>query len=520
LIEYKNEGMSNNFSLSTLIGETMPTGRFILIVFIILSIMSGVAYYLTPDKKLDGRTPLIWTTDPNPQRDPQVEWYNKLYPQNFLSIDPANADVMKVIVQSSAGMGPDIIGRVSEYNYQTYVDAGILWDITDKAKEMGFGPETLPEAVRPLVLMKVSDKEGKLVNRQFVYTCNVAHQFLFYNKNLFDKYKIPYPSDDMTWDEYIEIGKKLTKFENENDKVPSIFGATPSNAEILIWGMGADIINKDGTRSTLASDKAVDAFQMLWDLQNKYKIEPTPTETASMTAQGGWGAQISFFGEGKFGMMWGARWMLIQLRRFVNQQRQMKSKWEKENPGKDYPGPPILHMGATKVPRFKNRKRVTKASARCAGINKASKNREAALTFLQYLAGPEYSKTINDGADSKPGNLKYNTMKLYMHPDWPGEEEVNRVSLAAVPDGRIMPRSMFIPTSKVYRIFNAARTNILSKDKVDKEEIRRILKAASDEIDLTIARNIKRNPKLMKIYKNMLAEGMEPIKMDLKEIDR
>jgi ABC-type glycerol-3-phosphate transport system substrate-binding protein len=36
---------------------------------------------------------------------------------------------------------------------------------------------------------------------------------LMYNKDIFDKFGVPYPKDNMTWDEAIELGKKLTRTE-------------------------------------------------------------------------------------------------------------------------------------------------------------------------------------------------------------------------------------------------------------------------------------------------------------------
>lgn len=39
-------------------------------------------------------------------------------------------------------------------------------------------------------------------------------QVLYYNKDLFDKFGVPYPKDGMTWDEVYEIAKKMTREEN------------------------------------------------------------------------------------------------------------------------------------------------------------------------------------------------------------------------------------------------------------------------------------------------------------------
>lgn len=37
---------------------------------------------------------------------------------------------------------------------------------------------------------------------------------LYYNKDLFNKFGVPFPKDGMTWDEIMELNKKLTRFDN------------------------------------------------------------------------------------------------------------------------------------------------------------------------------------------------------------------------------------------------------------------------------------------------------------------
>ena len=86
----------------------MSVRSFLIIIFSGLGILTAIAYAIIPAPSSDGRIPIVWTTDANPARELQVEWFNKLYPDNVLSIDPDNTGVMKVVVQSSAGMGPEI----------------------------------------------------------------------------------------------------------------------------------------------------------------------------------------------------------------------------------------------------------------------------------------------------------------------------------------------------------------------------------------------------------------------------
>ena len=494
---------------------------FLIGIFSILALWTLVTVALIPGKEVGDKISLVWTTDPNPQREAQVDVFNKLYTDCLLRIDPDNSGVMKVVVQSSAGMGPDIIGHVSlRYSYQIYHEAGLLWDITKQAKNMGFGPETLPEPVRPLVMMRVMNENGEFEDCQYVYPCNVFTTYIIYNKNVFDKYNIPYPSEDLTWEEYINIAKKLTIYKNEGDKIPLIFGSAGmgSYLKILIWEKGEDIFNKHGTKCLLDKKGAIEAMVFYHDILFKHNIEPTPTQRAGVTSQGGAfsGGYINWLGQGRVAMLWGARWNLIQFRKIITAQRQAKEAWIKEHPDADkYEGPEVLRLGACLVPRFKDGRRYTELGARCVGINKKGKNREAALNFMQYLASEEYSRIINEGADSKPGNKKYISMDLFRHPDWPGEEEAHLMSIKSIPDGRIASRSMFISNATVNSIFNKTIQQLIADPDLEPDDIARIMQRASDKINLEISRAIERNPHLQKIYEKLLVQGAEPIVTEL-----
>ena len=74
--------------------------------------MSVVASVWKIDDDTAGKTRLVWVSDPNPMRVSQIDMFNELNPDLALKLDPDNSGTMKVIVQSSAGMGPDLIGQV------------------------------------------------------------------------------------------------------------------------------------------------------------------------------------------------------------------------------------------------------------------------------------------------------------------------------------------------------------------------------------------------------------------------
>ncbi len=492
---------------------------FLLGVLALLSVLYIVAKATAPAKAIGDKIPLVWTTDPNPERVPQVDAFNKMFPDCHLSIDPDNSGVMKVVVQSSANMGPDIIGQVTVGgSYETYNDAGILWDVTEEAKKMGFGPDTLPAEIADLVMLPVLTEAGTVEKRQFVYPCNVYHKYIIYNKNLFDQYNVPYPSQDLTWEEYLDLAKRLTIY-GESKEIPKVFGGMGITADEVIWGKGGAFLNESGTRCTLDSKEAIEAMVFVHSLYHKHQVEPTPAVKAGVTLQGGWGGNINWLGQGKLGMLWGARWMLVQLRRFNLEQEKAKAEWIRNNPdAEQYEGPEVLRLGACLVPRFKDAKRYNGYGARSAGINKMGKNREKALNFLQYLASKEYSDLINLGADSKPGNKDYISIEQFRHPDFQGEDEVHQVAIDAIPYSRRRRSSMFVPSPVIERHFAKVKDKIISSAQLSPEDIAGLMKDATATINLEIARNIKRNPKARKAYDALRKQGAEAISIKLEDM--
>lgn len=465
---------------------------FLLFVIGVLAVLSIVAMALIPDPAPGDRTPLVWVTDPNPQRDPQVDSFNSLNPDCALRVDPDNSGVMKTIVQCSAGMGPDLIGHCHDSSIATYRDAGILLDVTDQAKTMGFGPDTLPEAARDLIMLR--DPET-LELRQYTYPANIYNTIIIYNKDLFDARGMSYPSHDLTWDEYIEMAKGLAEYVGDEKRVPAVFGGAGAALQYVLWSYEADYLTPQGTRCLLGTDAALDAAVFYHDLFFKHEVEPTPTQRAGVSSQGGWGggSYWSWFGEGKIAMFFGSRWMLIQLRRHFKEQME------------DGRTPP--RMGACPVPRLRDGKRYSHCGARGIGINAMSPNRDKALKFLQFLAGETYCLLINEGADAMPGNRNFISIEQFRHPDWPDEEEVHQATIDSLPFARTVVRSLFIENASVDRAARQVQDTLIANPDLTREDIAAVLRRASTKVDEEIARNINHNAHLRRAYDKMVAQG-------------
>ncbi|HNT34656.1 MAG TPA: hypothetical protein PKH07_06645, partial [bacterium] len=89
--------------------------------FLILIALSIVAWLIEPPLAEHGKTPLIWTSDDNPARREQIDLFNELHPMFQVKLDPSNSDMQKVIVQSLAGVGPDLFCSYNGFQLSAYV---------------------------------------------------------------------------------------------------------------------------------------------------------------------------------------------------------------------------------------------------------------------------------------------------------------------------------------------------------------------------------------------------------------
>jgi len=175
--------------------------RLFVIVAAILVLLSVAAVATKPKREYGGRLRLILTTDDNPARQEQMAIFDNMFPHLKLTIDPTNNDQSKIIVQTMAGIGQDIIDCYTRQQLHTYYQAGILADVTDMAKEAGVTPDiSWPAAAENMII------DG----RQYGFVTNPGPWVIFYNKSIFDKCGVPYPKGDWTWEEFVEVAKKVT----------------------------------------------------------------------------------------------------------------------------------------------------------------------------------------------------------------------------------------------------------------------------------------------------------------------
>jgi len=433
--------------------------------FLILLVLSLIAWRLLPQATEKGKTRLVWSTDPNPVRQAQVDLFNKLNPDLLVVIDPNNTDPQKVIVQSQGGVGPDLFDCYAAEQLEAFVLTGIAWDITDELRKRSIDVE---KVVWPVALSSFVYR-----GRVYGFPRNFGTNALWYNKNVFDEEGIPYPKPGWTWSELIETAKKLTKRDKNGNPIRfGLYWDFNTTGELILQ-FGGRQFTPDGTKCIVDSPEAIAAVQLSHDLMYKHKVAPSPVDEAALTTQGGWGSGgMTWLMKGQVAMAYGGRWWL----------NLMRSETAKG-----------LRLGCVELPFHKVRTVVGYGGITC--INRFSAQRAEALRFLMYLMSQSYSELLNDQADGMAAVRRFcETERFLFNPQHP-EEDYNRVWLESIRIAQPAEISPFLKGNELAPLRNQLD---LVKGKLKPAD--QAMRDAARDCNRRIARNVRINPRLRKLY--------------------
>ncbi|MDF2726205.1 MAG: transporter substrate-binding protein [Paenibacillus sp.] len=106
----------------------------------------------------------------------------------------------------ATGEFPDLI-YTSNRRILEFLDLGIPQDLTELAKKSKFDFNKTFDSVSVESLISLSNGRARIMGMPFSATWYTT----FYNRDIFDKFAVAYPKEMMTWDEAIDLAKKLTR---------------------------------------------------------------------------------------------------------------------------------------------------------------------------------------------------------------------------------------------------------------------------------------------------------------------
>ncbi len=271
----------------------------------------------------------------------------------------------KITTLAAAGTLPDV-STFYEPNVLEWGMAGRFVDLTDFYKK---GPPKLDQ-------IKFITPDGKIVG------ISVANEIMviWYNKKIFDAAGLPYPpaeaSKAWSWDQFVDVAKKLTK--DANGKTPYDPGFDKNNIRtygfwVSQWWMpwltfaasnGGGMVSADGKKLTMADPATIDAIQKMADLMNVDHVSPTPTSQQNMP-----GDTATYLLSGQVAMVMDGTWNLLTLGTTKDQQG--------------------LDFGVGVLPYMKNL--ATTSVGTPIVVYKTTKHLDASLTLLGFLMDPNNS---------------------------------------------------------------------------------------------------------------------------------
>lgn len=87
---------------------------------------------------------------------------------------------------------------------------------------------------------------------------NINFYVTLYNKDIFDKFGVPYPKDGMSWEEVMELAKKLTRTEGGIQYK----GVLPGNVSLMARGLSLAYVDSSTGKARIATDDWKKVFEL------------------------------------------------------------------------------------------------------------------------------------------------------------------------------------------------------------------------------------------------------------------
>jgi multiple sugar transport system substrate-binding protein len=202
---------------------------------------------------------------------------NPNFTVNLTTVADPNANFYPKLQTSIAGGTPPDIASFQGWEWQTYADKDLLAPIDELVKRDGF------DFLYPAGYQGIEDTTARKGAR-YLIPLQLGTMVMFYTKKPFDDAGIPYPTDDWTYDEFIEIAQKLT---NTSGDV-KMFGhqANGNWFRDIGWmrGTGKQEFDSliDPKKSQFNQPEIVDIVQKIaYDFFYDLNIAPTPADLSS-----------------------------------------------------------------------------------------------------------------------------------------------------------------------------------------------------------------------------------------------
>lgn len=194
-------------------------------------------------------------------------------------------------------------------------------------------------------------------------------QLLFYRKDVFSRLNLQPPE---TWEQMVDAGRQI-QAKTDMAGVAMYYGKTGGQNLMIwfnyLWGMGADLLDARG-QPAFNSDKGVAATQAYLDVLLKHKVAPAGSATFNETDA------VNSVAQGRTAMVpvWWWRYAMLTDPKTSTLKRDQ--------------------VGFAPLPSMPGRDATTYTNTWFYGINRSSRQKDAAMEFLTWLSDPAIERSV------------------------------------------------------------------------------------------------------------------------------
>lgn len=167
----------------------------------------------------------------------------------------------------ATGAEPDII--IGNHGFKPLFDLEVVEPLDELMKTNHFDESTLDPSL--VAYLRAQDSEGRMMG----FPDGQGGQVLFYNKEIFDLFGVPYPNPDksMTWDELLALAAKMTA-ERDGKKYVGLefgWGSMDSDATVALNELALNKTDPDTGEVLITKDPG---FTKYFDWMKKFYSIP------------------------------------------------------------------------------------------------------------------------------------------------------------------------------------------------------------------------------------------------------
>lgn len=226
------------------------------------------------------------------QENPMIRVDLVHIPQNYFQ---------KLHMLVAANLTPDVM-FVNNLNLPLYASGNVFKDLSPflKSSDILHREDFYPQTLRAMTV------NGTLVG----IPRDISNVVVYYNKDLFDNYKVSFPSKGWTFGDYQGKAKLLTQDTDQDGKIDH-FGASFDDLFLFylpyVWSAGGNLVSDDKKTFLMAEPVACNALQFYTDLRNRFHVVPSFAEKGNNTS-------LQMFLQGKVAMYVSGRWVMPKIK--------------------------------------------------------------------------------------------------------------------------------------------------------------------------------------------------------------